>query len=120
MTFENLLAWQEARHLAKLVYRLARQTPLRQDYSLSDQARRAAVSAMSNLAEGFERVHHAEKLQFWNVAHASAGEIRSLSYVIEDAEIVAADESIALRLQASKVGALIQGLIRSQRRRSQT
>lgn len=118
MNFEDLIAWQEARQLAKFVYHLARQAPLRQDYSLADQARRAAVSAMSNLAEGFERMHQAEKLQFWNIAHASAGELRSLSYVIEDTGMVAIAQTSALRSQATKVGALIQGLIRSQRRRS--
>jgi len=55
MKFEDLLAWQKARELTNAVYRVCRDKPLAADYSLRDQIQRAAVSAMNNLAEGFER-----------------------------------------------------------------
>jgi four helix bundle protein len=54
------------------------------DYGLCSQLQRAAVSIMSNIAEGFERIHLQEKIQFYNVARASCGEVRSLLYVVED------------------------------------
>jgi len=84
MKFEDLKAWQKARELTNEVYRLSQKSPLSRDFGLRDQLQRAAVSVMANLAEGFERAHRAEKLQFWNVAKASAGETKSLLYVVGD------------------------------------
>ncbi|HSH94466.1 MAG TPA: four helix bundle protein, partial [Roseimicrobium sp.] len=75
MRFEDLVAWQKARELTNEVYRLCSAGPLSKNFGLRDQLQRAAVSVMSNLAEGFERVHRAEKLQLWNVAKASVGEV---------------------------------------------
>lgn len=68
---------------------------------------------MTNIAEGFERTHIAEKLQFYNVARASTGETRSLSYVVEDNYRDASDEAILLRDALLRVGRLLSGLIRS-------
>ena len=68
---------------------------------------------MSNLAEGFERRHIQEKLQFYNVAHASTAEIRSLTYVIEDNYSELASGAVELRKHAIEVGQLMGGLIRS-------
>jgi len=78
MKFEDLFAWQKARQLTNAVYRLGRDGLLRRDFSLKDQLQRAATSAMTNIAEGFERMHVAEKIQFWNIAKGSAGEVKSL------------------------------------------
>jgi four helix bundle protein len=66
------------------VYGLTRQGPLAQNFGLSGQIQRAGVSIMSNIAEGFERTHIAEKLQFYNIARGSSAEVRSLLCVIED------------------------------------
>jgi four helix bundle protein len=67
--FEDLEAWQMARGLANEVYRLCRRKPLCRDFGLTDQLRRAAVSAMNNLAEGLDRIHLAEKSRLM-VTHA--------------------------------------------------
>ena len=53
--FEDLIAWQKARLLATEIYRITSQDRFARDYGLKDQIQRAAVSIMSNLAEGFER-----------------------------------------------------------------
>jgi four helix bundle protein len=53
--FEDLIAWQKARSLTKQVYTVTSQGSFSRDYGLKDQIRRAAVSVMSNIAEGFER-----------------------------------------------------------------
>ena len=82
MKFEDLMVWQKARALTNAVYQLGKAPPLSKDFGLRDQLQRAAVSVMANLAEGFDRAHRAEKLQFWNVAKASAGEVKCLLYIV--------------------------------------
>ena len=62
---------------------------------------------------GFERQHIQEKLQFYNVAHGSNGEVRSLTYVIEDNYPDLAAEAISLREQSVATGKLVTGLMRS-------
>ena len=79
MMFEDLEAWQQARQLVNEIYSLTREnSSLSKDFGLTGQAQRAAVSIMSNVAEGFERTHLSEKIQFYNIARGSTGEVRSL------------------------------------------
>jgi len=119
-TFEELEAWKVARELVRLVYSIFRRSSASKDFGLKDQAQRAAVSAMTNIAEGFERLHPAEKLQFYNVARASCGEVRSLSYVMLDAGYISQDDHEQLLSLVGQTGRLISGLIRStQARRSE-
>jgi four helix bundle protein len=113
MTFEDLEAWKQARQLTKQIYSVTREEGIVRDFGLSSQIQRAAVSAMSNLAEGFERQHVQEKLQFYNVAHASTAEGRSLTYVIEDNYPKLSVEAVELRRNAIGTGQLVGGLIRS-------
>ena len=75
MTFEDLECWKKARELTREIYRLTRKDNICKDFGLCSQIQRAGVSAMSNIAEGFERQHLPEKLQFYNVAHASTAEV---------------------------------------------
>ena len=82
--FEDLVAWQEARILTREVYRLCRETPLGRDFKLRDQMCDAAVSVMSNIAEGFERAGPNEFPHFLSIAKASCGELRSQNYVALD------------------------------------
>jgi four helix bundle protein len=113
MTFEDLESWQKARQMVRKVYQMTRSNVLRNDFGICGQVQRAAVSIMSNIAEGFERLHLPEKLQFYNIARASTGEVRSLLYVIEDNFPDSAREAAALRDDIAAVGKLISGLIRS-------
>jgi four helix bundle protein len=117
MTFEDLESWQEARRLVNSVYSLTRQDALCRDFGLCSQLQRAVVSIMTNVAEGFERKHLPEKLQFYNVARASAGEVRSLFYVVSDNFPGCDLESRALRDRAITVGKLVSGLIASTEKR---
>jgi four helix bundle protein len=119
MKFEDLEAWQQARTLVCQVYTLTRSGVLEKDYSLIDQIRRACVSIMSNLAEGFERSHVREKLQAYNIARASCGEVRSLLYVIEDNYPESGIDLASLRTKAAEVGRLISGLLVSTHKRLQ-
>ena len=113
MIFEDLESWQQARQLTRDIYSLTRKNELARDFGLCGQVQRAGVSTMSNLAEGFERQHIQEKLQFYNVAHGSNAEVRSLTYVIEDNFPKLADEALQLREKSIQTGKLVMGLIRS-------
>lgn len=113
MTFEDLESWQQARHLTRETYNLTRRDEIARDFGLCGQIQRAALSTMSNIAEGFERHHVPEKLQFYNVAHASTAEVRSLTYVIEDNYPMLAARAVELRKRAIGTGQLMGGLIRS-------
>ncbi len=117
-SFEELQAWKTARELVRFVYSRFRRKPAALDFGLRDQVQRAAVSAMTNIAEGFERIHTAEKLQFYNVARASAGEVRSLSYVMLDAGYISDGEHKMLIELVAQTGRLVSGLIRSTRART--
>src|SRR6185503_11554044 len=70
------------------IYTLGRMPRLSKDYGLKDQMQRAAVSIMSNVAEGFERGGNQEFVQFLYIAKASCGELRSQIYVALDQEYI--------------------------------
>ena len=118
-SFEELEAWKTARELVRLEYSVFRRAPADRDFGLKDQVQRAAVSAMTNVAEGFERIHSAEKLQFYNIARASCGEVRSLSYVMLDANYISEPEHETLLELVAQTGRLVSGLIRSTRARTE-
>jgi len=111
--FEELNAWQTARELTKRVYSASKGSALAKDYGLRDQLQRASVSIMSNVAEGFERVNRPEKLQFLNIARASCGEVRSLTYVCEDNGCMERGIAEELRELCNCAGRLITGLMKS-------
>ncbi|HEV2329476.1 MAG TPA: four helix bundle protein [Verrucomicrobiae bacterium] len=118
-SFEDLEAWKSARERVRFVYRIFRLAPANRDFGLRGQVQDAAISAMTNIAEGFERVHPQEKLQFYNIARASCGEVRSLSYVMLDAEYISAAEHEELLERIIKTGKLVSGLMRSTRARTE-
>ena len=84
--FEELEAWQRARLLTQAVYRASATGRFAKDYALKDQIRRSAISAMSNIAEGFERDGDREFCYFLSVAKGSCGELRSQLFVAFDQE----------------------------------
>ena len=116
--FEDLAAWPGARQGVNGVYALTRTAGLVKDWGLGGQIQRAAVSFMSNLAEGFERLHRPEKLPFYHVARGSCGEVRSLLYVIEDNYPALAEPTAHLREAVARVGRPITGLVHSTQRKS--
>ena len=84
--FEDLHVWQDARALVNSVYTASKQRDFYRDLSLREQIRRAAVSAMSNIAEGFERGTRKEFIQFLSIAKGSVGEARSQLCIALDQE----------------------------------
>ncbi len=110
--FEDIESWQGARALVKAIYELTSHGELARDYGMRDQIRRAAVSIMSNIAEGFERGSDREFRHFLHIAKGSAGEVRSLLYVALDLEYL--DEPTHARLsdRADKLSRQIARFIR--------
>lgn len=82
--FEEIEAWQTARELAKMIYSIAEEGKIARDFGLKEQLRRASVSVMSNVAEGFESKTQALFIRYLGIAKASAGEVRSQLYVARD------------------------------------
>jgi four helix bundle protein len=111
--FEDLEAWKEAKQVVVSIYRLTADPVLAKDFGLKDQLQRAAVSVMSNIAEGFERTSMAEKRHFYSIGRASAGEVRSLLYIVEEIHSQLASEVTSLRTHIIRAGKLITGLIKS-------
>lgn len=117
MKFEDLEAWQEARAVVRQIYALTRSADLKKDFGLCSQIQRSSVSVMTNIAEGFERIGTPEKLNFYNIARASAGETRSLLYIIEDNYPEHAGMCAEIRQETIQVGRKVTGLISSFKKR---
>lgn len=82
--FEEIEAWQTARELTRLVYSITEEGKFAKDFGLKDQIRRACVSIMSNIAEGFESKTQPMFIRYLGIAKASAGEVRAQLYVAND------------------------------------
>jgi four helix bundle protein len=82
--FEELEVWQHARKLVREVYRVSGSGHFSRDFGLRDQLRRASISILSNIAEGFERAGNKEFSHFLYMAKGSAGELRAQLYVALD------------------------------------
>ena len=78
------MVWQDARQLRKDVYAASKSGEFARDFEMRGQIRSAALSAMSNAAEGFERGSNKEFAHFLNIAKGSVGEVRSLLYAALD------------------------------------
>lgn len=109
--FEDIKAWQAARDLVAVVYRVSGRGKFEKDFGLRDQIRRASVSVMSNIAEGFERGSDKEFCRFLYIAKGSAGEVRSHLFVASDLGYLTSDEFDDLRARAEEVAKALSGFI---------
>ena len=107
--FEDIVAWQKARELVKEVYRVSNDGRFAKDYGLRDQLRRAAVSIMLNIAEGFARKTNKEFIQFLVIAHGSTAEVQSALYVALDQEYVSHEQFESLFKHADETSKLMMG-----------
>lgn len=108
--FEDLIAWQKARVLTQAIYKITRQGALRRDFGLAGQMQRAAVSIMSNIAEGFERGKRGEFHQFLSTAKGSCAELRSQLYIAFDSEYIDQETFNQLMGLAREEARIIGGL----------
>ena len=117
--FEDLIAWQKARELTRAIYEATRQGAFAKDYGLSGQIQRAAVSIMSNIAEGFERGGRGEFHQFLSTAKASCAEVRSQLYVALDVGYLDKATFDSLMQQGEEVARIVGGLRASVQRQKE-
>ena len=92
MRFEDIEAWKTARQLTNLVYKLSNKGGFSRDFGLRDQMRRASISVLSNIAEGFESRTQAQFINYLGQAKASAGEVRAQLYIANDQGYITKEE----------------------------
>ena len=108
--FEDLIAWQKARELTKQIYFVSGNGSFAKDWGLKDQLRRASVSVMSNVAEGFDRAGRPEFRQFLVIAKGSCAEVRAQLYVALDVGYLSKQQFEELFALADETGRVINGL----------
>jgi four helix bundle protein len=108
--FEDLDAWKIARELTTEIYRITSSGKFSRDFGLRDQIRKASVSIMSNVAEGFERDGNREFCNFLSIGKGSVGEVRSQLFVALDQGYISREEFESLYSLARKSGRVIAGL----------
>jgi four helix bundle protein len=109
--FEEIEAWKRARELTRKIYACSRSGAFSKDFGLKDQIRRASVSSMSNIAEGFERDGRQEFLQFLSMAKGSSGEVRSQLYVALDEGYLSKQQFDELYKDAQAVSKMVAGFM---------
>jgi four helix bundle protein len=110
--FEELVCWQKAREMNRFIYKITKSGPFAKDFGLRDQIRRASISIMSNIAEGFERGGDKEFIQFLSNAKGSCGEVRAQLYAALDEEYLTEVEFKQLCNQSIEISRLISGFMR--------
>ncbi|MEJ2033373.1 MAG: four helix bundle protein [Deltaproteobacteria bacterium] len=76
-SFKEMPVWKSAMDVGELVFRLTDTLPKREDYGLTSQIRRSAVSISANIAEAFGRKHTMDKINFYYIARGSLTETQS-------------------------------------------
>lgn len=110
--FEEIECWKRARELTRQVYKISNRAAFAKDFGLKDQIRRAAVSVMSNIAEGYDRNGTAEFIQFLATAKGSAAEVRCQLYVAADQDYIQEAEFLELNALAAEIGSMVGGLMK--------
>ena len=110
--FEDLRCWKEAGELVKEVYIISEDGKLARDFDTKSQIKRAALSIMNNIAEGFGKYSTKEFIRYLDTAHNSASEVKSIVYVLIDLNYLEETKAKEIQDKADKVKALSLALIR--------
>jgi four helix bundle protein len=116
--FEDLEVWKDAREYVKIIYELSTKDVLKNDYAFKDQIRRASISIMNNIAEGFGRYNNKEFRRFLDIAAASNLEVKSMLYLGFDLEYIAKSKIDDLIQQNEKLHFQLLALIKYLRSKS--
>ena len=111
--FTDLIAWQNARDLGIVVYRVTMNFPKEEIYGMTSQVRRAIISVSSNIAEGFSRRTAKDKNSFYIIARGSLMEVESQMIISKDLGFIEAEELKIFLEKKTDVEKLINGLIKS-------
>lgn len=110
-SFEELTIWQEARELTNRIYILSKRFPKEELYGLTSQIRRASVSIMSNIAEGFNRRSTKEFINFLIISRASISEVQNDLYISLDLNYINKEDFETIYNHAQKISMSINKLI---------
>ena len=110
--FEELECWKSARALVILIYKTTSSAKMNKDWDMIRQIRRASVSVMNNIAEGFGRYHRNDFKRFHDISQSSAVEIKSMIYILQDLDYLDKQEIYVLHNQPDKTRNQILGLIK--------
>ena len=110
--FEDLKCWKAARELSNIVYKSSRQGEISRDFDFRNQLRRAAVSTMNNIAEGFARNSDKEFIRFLEISQSSSAEVKSMIYLCADFNYLNQTQIQELHQIVDKTKNLTLGLIR--------
>jgi four helix bundle protein len=110
--FEEIEGWQKARELTRAIYDITSQGAFAGDFTLKDQIRRAGVSSMANVAEGFEREGNKEFVRFLTRSKGSSAEVKSHLYVALDARFITEAQFTQTYQLADETGRLLGGFMR--------
>ena len=108
--FEEIIAWQKAKELTIVIYRLFNGS---RDFGFRDQIQRASVSIMNNIAEGFERKGNKEFMKFLFIAKGSCAEVRSMSYLALDLKYISQSQLNDLQSRTEEISRLLSGFIKA-------
>jgi len=110
--FEELEVWQLSRTLVKEIYKVTNEGQFKKDFALRDQIRRAGLSVMSNIAEGFERKTKNELIQFLFISKGSSGEVRNQLYAASDLKYISDEQFKELFNLSESVSRTISAFIK--------
>jgi len=108
--FEDILAWQESKELVVLVYREFKNC---RDYGFCDQIRRAVVSIMNNIAEGYERKGNKEFAKFLYISKGSCAEVRSMLYAAVELEYINKEKFDELSVRSVRISKMLSNFIKT-------
>jgi four helix bundle protein len=110
--FEDVTGWQKARELVRDIYEVTSKGNFTKDYGLRDQIRRASISVMSNIAEGYARQTDKEFTQFLYIALGSVAEVQSQLHIAQDLKYISKEDFNRIYEVSSEVARLITGFIK--------
>jgi four helix bundle protein len=110
--FQELPIWQESVTLAAQIYRYFETTELKRDFRMRDQVRAAAVSIVSNIAEGFEYRNDKQFIRYLTYSKGSVGELISQLYILHEADMIPEKDHRYFQEKALELGRKIGGFIK--------
>ena len=108
--FQNLIVYQQAKELVKLVYALIKKFPFDERYALCDQLRRSVISIPSNIAEGMGRIAEKEQGHFINIAFGSLMEVLAQIEIAKDLDYITNEEYKQVESLVDEIGKMLSSL----------
>ena len=106
-SFEDLIVWQKAHQYVLSIYHVTKVYPKEETFGLTNQIRRAATSITANIAEGYTRLGHKEKLRFYNISQGSLEETKNFLLLSRDLGYISSADKEELYAKALEIGKLL-------------